>query len=390
MGFYDEVRMIPQLQPYEIELIDWADEFAQQVLAPNAQQWDEEAHFPPQVFEQLCQRGLAAMLLPSDNGGADLSYVASVQISERLVRGDLGVPFALLLQNNTLRSIWLHGTSDQKERWIPRLADGSLIGAYVITEPDAGSDAGSMKSTAVSLAGDQWKLTGKKWLLSNSPVADVFVTSVVTQLENGEAGGISTFVLERDMTGLHVGQASKTLGARSLPVGDLHFEDLTVDDGHRLGEIGSGMRMALDAVNFARVVWGGIAVGIAEAALEEIIEFLKERQQFGRAIADFQAVQFQLADLACKIEAVRSLTYRAAAAIDLGSRYIELGAMCKKMAGEMVVEVTSACHELLGGRGYLVPHSLERRMRDARLALVADGTTNIQRLVIARSLVGRR
>ena len=122
----------------------------------------------------------------------------------------------------------------------------------------------------------------------------------------------------------------------------------------------------------------------------QIIEFLKEREQFGRAIADFQAVQFQLADLACKIEAVRSLTYRAAAAIDLGSRYIELGAMCKKMAGEMVVEVTSACHELLGGRGYLVPHSLERRMRDARLALVADGTTNIQRLVIARSLVGRR
>jgi len=382
--------MIPQLRSHEIEMIDWADEFAQRVLAPKAQEWDQTAHFPREVFEQLCERGLAAMLLPSNDGGADLSYLASVQVFERLVKGDLGVPFALLLQNNTLRSIWLHGTGDQKERWIPSLAQGSLIGAYVITEPDAGSDAASMKSTAVSVDEDQWQLTGQKWLLSNSPVADVFVTSVLTEMRNGETGGISTFVLEREMVGLHIGQASHTLGARSLPVGDLDFAELTVDDGHRLGEIGSGMRMALDAVNFARVVWGGIAVGIAEAALEEIIEFVKEREQFGQAIADFQAVQFQLADLACKIEAVRSLTYRAAAAIDSGSRYIELGAMCKKMAGEMVVEVTSTCHELLGGRGYLIPHNLERRMRDARLALVADGTTNIQRLVIARSLVGRR
>jgi alkylation response protein AidB-like acyl-CoA dehydrogenase len=265
------------------------------------------------------------------------------------------------------------------------LVSGEAVGAYVITEPEAGSDPGSMTSTGVESAAG-WILDGAKWLLSNAPVADVFIISVKTDPAGGTRG-ISSFIVPAESAGLDVGPRQRTLGARALALGSLHMRGCTVAPEALLGEPGAGFKLALDAVNIARLVWGALAAGLARAALGEAVAYVRERQQFGRPLAEFQAIQFQLADLATEIEAARLLAYRAAALIDADKRYIEAAAMAKRVAGDMAVRVTSEALELLGGRGYLVPNPLERYLRQARMAQLADGTANIQRLVIARSLL---
>ncbi len=377
--------MIPPLQPHEEATRLEARRLARRVLAPKAGGWEERAEFPREVFRDLCQLGLGAMTLPRENGGASLSHVGAVAAFEELAYGDLSTAFALLCQNSCVRTLSDHGTSDQRNRWLYRLASGGGVGAYVITEPDAGSDVAAMRASGTKAVGG-WKLEGEKWLLSNAPVADVFIVSVKT---DGDAGakGISSFLLARDTGGLDIGARERTVGARALPVGSIRMRGCVVPENALLGEANDGFKIALDAVNFARVAWGGLATGLARAALDQAIAYVGERRQFDRAIGSFQAIQFQLADLATEIEKVRLLAYRAAALMDAGDRYIEAAAMAKRAAGDMAVRVTSEALELLGGRGYLAPNPLERFARQARIAQLADGTTNVQRLVIGRRLL---
>lgn len=377
--------MIPELTPNDEKLRIQAEGFAKETLAPNAAAWEEREEFPRQAFSALCGFGFGAMVLPRDHGGAGLTNIGALAVFEEIAKGDFSTAFAILCQNSCTRSIWQHAGDTQKEAWLPRLTAGEAVGAYVITEPEAGSDPGSMISTGRETA-DGWTLDGSKWLLSNAPEADLFLVSVKTD-ESAGTRGISSFLVPRDTPGLEVGPRQRTLGARALPLGTIRMQDCKVGADALLGEAGAGFKIALDAVNFARIVWGALAAGLARAALDEVISYLRQREQFGRPIAEFQAVQFQLADLATEVEAARLLAYRAAALVDAGERYIEAAAMAKRFGGDMAVRVTSQALELLGGRGFLAPNPLERYMRQARMAQLADGTANIQRLVIARSLL---
>jgi alkylation response protein AidB-like acyl-CoA dehydrogenase len=378
--------MIPALQSHEIELRDTARRLARTELAPHAARWDEEESFPFETYRRLCGLGFGAIVLPRALAGAGVSNLGALAVFEALAEGDAGLAFALLLQTNCARSIWQHGSEAQRAAWLPTLVTGERIGAYVITEPNAGSDPVSMTSTAVETP-EGWRLDGEKWLLTNAPLADLYLISAKTDPEQG-ARGITTFLVPRGTAGLEIGPRMRTHGTRAVPVGGLSLQGCVVPAEARLGARGGGFKIALDAVNFARMIWGGIAVGLARAALDRVIAYLKERRQFGQRLADFQAIQFQLADLATEIEAARLLSYRAAALMDEGGRYIEAAAMAKRAAGDMAVRVTSAALELLGGRGYLIPNDIDRHARHARLALLADGTSNIQRLVIARGLLG--
>ena len=297
----------------------------------------------------------------------------------------MSTAFVLLCQNSCVRSIWLHGTVEQRKRWLPPLLTGEQLGAYVITEPDAGSDPASMKATAVEDDAG-FVLDAHKTLITNAPLAGVFLVSAKTDPDLG-ARGVSTFVLRRDARGLRVGDRLPTLGARALELGELYLESCHVENEALLGTRGEGFKLALDAVNWARVVWAGLASGLARASLAGAIDYLKQRVQFDRPLIEFQAIQFQLADLATEIEAARLLGYRAAELMDRGTREaISAAAMATRYAGDMVVRVTAAALELLGGVGYLTPSPLERYLRQARMAQLADGAGNIQRLVIARSL----
>lgn len=377
--------MIPNLSLHDAHLRDQAARFASDVLSPSAGAWEEAGAFAPDAFRALCAMGLGATLLPESAGGAGLSNVGAVAVFEAVAYGDLAIGFALLCQNSCTRSIHQHGTAAQKARWLPPLTKGEAIGAYSITEPGAGSDPASMSSTGVH-DGGAWLLNGDKCLLTNAPTADLILTSVKTEPDAG-ARGISTFLLPRDAAGLEIGERTPTLGARGLQLGTMRLNNCRAGDDDVLGELGGGFKIALDAVNFARVVWGGLAAGVARAALDGAIEYLGAREQFGKPLSENQAVQFHLADLATEIEAARLLAYRAAALIDAGERYIEAAAMAKRVAGDMAVRVTSEALELLGGRGFLAPNALERYMRQARMAQLADGAGNIQRMVIGRALV---
>lgn len=385
MSFAPRPPAIAALSSDEVGAVELAAEFARDVLAPGAAGWEATQELPRDAFTQLAERGLAGMTLPADMGGAGLSYVASLGVYEALAYGDMAVAFALLCQNSASRSIWLQGTDSQKQQWLPGLLSAEDLGAYVITEPGAGSDPGSM-STLATHQGDGWALSGEKTLSSNVPGASVLVLSAKTDPDAG-ARGISAFLVRGDAPGVEATRL-RMHGSRALPMGSLRLSDVAVDADALLGEEGAGFKIALDAVNWARVVWAGLAAGVAQAALDGAIAYLEEREQFGTKLAELQAIQFQLAELATDVQTVRLHGYHAAALFDAGDRaHIAAAAMAKLMAGEVAVKVTSKALELLGGVGYLVPSPLERYLRQARMAQLADGTSNIQRLVIARALV---
>lgn len=375
---------IAPLTSAEETALEFAVAFAHDVLAPGAAGWEERGEFPREALTQLAAHGLGGMTLPTSVGGAGLSHVGALAVFEALAYGDMSVAFALLCQNSSARSIWLRGTTPQHERWLPGLMSGADVAAYVITEPEAGSDPGGMQTVAVRST-EGWTIDGAKTLISNVPLATTLVMSAKTDKAAG-ARGISAFVLSAETDGIEATPLDP-YGSRALPLGSLELTGVRAPDDALLGVEGEGFKVALDAVNWARAAWASLAAGVARAALEGAIEHLRTREQFGQKIADFQAVQFQLAELAADIESIRLKGYRAASLLDAGDpASIAAAAMAKLAAGELGVRVTSEALELLGGVGYLVPSPLERYARQARMAQLADGTSNIQRLVIARSL----
>ena len=375
---------IAPLSTAEESAVEFAETFAHDVLAPGAAEWEGKQELPREAITQLAARGLAGMTLPTGIGGAGLSHVAALGVFEALAYGDMGVAFAVLCQNSATRSIWLHGCEAQHERWLPGLLSGDDLGAYVITEPGAGSDPASM-ATIAARTSEGWSLSGEKTLSSNVPEASTLVLSAKTDPDAG-ARGISAFLVDAATTGIAATRL-RTHGARALPVGSMRLDNVTLPADALLGQEGTGLKIALDAVNWARAVWAALAAGVAQAALDGALAYVRAREQFGAKIADLQAVQFQLAELATDVETARLLGYRAAALFDADDRaQIGAAAMAKLTAGEVAVGVTSKALELLGGVGYVVPSPLERYLRQARMAQLADGTSNIQRLVIARSL----
>jgi hypothetical protein len=364
-------------------------DFAERELAPHSREWDERQGFPREVFAKLGGLGLTGACWPEEYGGSGLSTVDWAIVMEELARADAGVALSLAAHHSLCSAhIHLAGTDEQKRRFLPPLARGEQVGCWGLTEPGSGSDAGGMRTTAAR-DGDHWVLNGGKTFITNGGLADTAVVMAVTDRGAGKKG-ISAFVVERGTPGFRSGKKEDKLGVRSSDTSELVFEDCRVEAANLLGSEGMGFIDTLKILDKGRVGIAAFSVGIAQAALEASIRYAKERKQFGHPIADFQAVQFKVAEMATKTEAGRLLTWRAAAMADAGLLHTTESSMAKLFASEAAVEIALEAIQIHGGYGYVKDYPVERYLRDAKIGTIGEGTSEVQRLVIARQILHLR
>ncbi len=364
-------------------------DFAERELAPHSREWDERQEFPRAVFGKLGELGLAGCCWPEEYGGSGLSTLDWAVVMEELARVDAGVALSLAAHHG-LCSAHLHlaGNEQQKRRFLPPLAGGEKVGCWGLTEPGSGSDAGGMRTTAVR-DGSDWALNGSKNFITNGRIADTAVVMAVTDRAAGKKG-ISAFVVERGTPGFRAGKKEDKLGVRSSDTSELVFEDCRVPAENLIGREGMGFVDTLRILDKGRVGIAAFSVGIAQAALEASIRYARERKQFGHPIADFQAIQFKIAEMATKTEAARLLTWRAAAVADAGRPPTREASMAKLFASEAAVETALEAIQVHGGYGYVKDYPVERYLRDAKIGTIGEGTSEVQRLVIARQLLHLR
>jgi alkylation response protein AidB-like acyl-CoA dehydrogenase len=363
-------------------------EFAEKEIAPQSRHLDESQEFPFDIMKKLGGMGLLGILFPPELGGAGLSYVDYTLIIEELARVDGSIGLSVAAHNSLCSNhIFLAGSEEQKRRYLPSLARGESIGAWSLTEPTAGSDASGTKTVA-RRDGADWVLKGTKTFATHGSVCDVAVVFAVTDRSQGKHG-ISAFVLEKGMAGFHAGRKEDKMGCRASDTAELVMDDCRVPASSLLGKAGEGFVDALRVLDGGRIGIGSLAVGIAQGALEQATRYASSRRQFGRAIAEFQAVQWMLADSAVEIDAARLLVQRAAFLKDTGREVTLASAMAKLYASEMALRVTDRAVQIHGGYGYTKDYPVERAYRDAKITTIGEGTSEIQRLVIARHLLGR-
>ena len=380
--------MIEELYtPLQIELRNRARELAETVMRPVAAKYDEEQTYPWEVQHAIRDAGLSGVWIPEEYGGMGAGVLELCLVVEEFSRacGGMGVGFAV----NALGSfpILVGGTDDQKKRWLPPIAAGEALIAFGLSEKVAGSDAGSMITRAEKV-GDEYVINGEKKWNTNGAVASYNTIFAVTNPDRG-ARGISAFVVEKDAPGYRVGKHEDKMGIRAVPVVEIHLEDCRVPEGNLLGGAeGHGFKQAMITLDRARPGVAAQAVGLAQGALDLAMAYTREREQFGQSVSSFQGVQWMLADMATQIEAARHLVHTAARTIDSGAKSItKLSAMCKLMATDVAMKVTTECVQLFGGYGYCKDYPIEKYMRDAKITQIYEGTNQIQRLVIARSLL---
>jgi len=364
-------------------------EFAEREIAPHVMRYDESQEFPRPVLERLAELGMMGILFPPEYDGAGLAYVDYVAILEELARVDGSIALSVAAHNSLCANhIYTFGTEEQKQRYLRPLARGERLGAWSLTEPTAGSDASDTKTQA-RRDGDGWVLNGSKTFATHGGVADVAVVFAVSDREAGKKG-ISAFILEKGTPGFRPGKKENKLGMRASDTSELVMEDCRVPAGALLGEEGQGFINALQILDGGRISIAALAVGMAQGALEHSLAYARQREQFDRPIAQFQAVQFMLADMTVETEAARWLTYRAACRKDRGENVTRASAMAKLYSGEVAVRVANAAVQIHGGYGFTKDYPVEKYYRDVKLCTIGEGTSEIQRLVIARSLLGRR
>jgi len=361
-------------------------DFVLKELEPVASEIEQRGEFPHDIIRKLGNMGIMGVNYPREYGGLGLDTVCYAIAVEEISRacGSTGITVAA---HNSLAiaPIYLFGTEEQKRRYVPPLARGEKMGAFGLTEPEAGSDAGATKTTALR-DGDHWVINGSKCFITNASVAETYVITA----RSGDAPGthgISSFILEKGMKGLKVGKKENKMGLRGSDTAELYFEDLRIPADNLLGKEGEGFKEFMITLDGGRISIGSMALGIAQGALDKALERSKERVQFGRPIKDFQAIQWKLADMAVEVEASRQLVYQAARLKDAGQRYTKESAMAKLYASEAASFVTHQAMQIWGGRGYMEDQPLERYYRDTRLCEIGEGTSEIQRLVIARQLL---
>jgi len=363
--------------------------FAEKEIGPHSREWDEAQAFPREVFTQLGELGLMGVCWPEDLGGAGLGTLEWILVMEELARVDAGVALSLAAHHSLASAhLFLAGTEAQKKRFLPPLARGEKVGCWGLTEPGSGSDAGGMRTTAVR-DGGHWVLNGSKSFITNGGIADTAVVLAVTDREKGNKG-ISAFVLERGTPGFASGKKEDKLGCRSSDTSQLSFEDCRLPADHLLGEEGRGFIDTLKILDKGRIGIAAFSLGIAQASLEASLKYARERQQFGHPLADFQAIQFKIADMAMQVDAARLLTWRAAALADSGERCTTEASMAKLFTGEAAVQIALEAIQIHGGYGYLKDYAVERYLRDAKLGTIGEGTSEVQRMVIARQLLELR
>ena len=365
-----------------------AREVAQTEIVPHAGAWDREHRFPDELYPKLAELGLMGVCVPEAYGGAGADFLSYVLVLEELSRADAGVGVTVAVHTSaTTLPILTFGTEEQRARFVPPLARGEQIGAFALTEPGSGSDAGSLRTVAEP-AGDGWTITGAKQWITNGSRAGTFVLFARTDPASDGARGVSCFVL--DASHVRVTREEEKLGLNSSTTSDLVLEGAQVGRDRLLHEEGRGFRVAMATLDGGRVGIAAQALGIAQAAFDVASAYAQEREQFGRRIADFQAIQWKLADMATEIDAARLLTYRAAWLKQEGRPHTVEGAKAKLFASEVARRQTAEAIQVLGGYGYTKEFPVERYYRDAKITEIYEGTSEIQRIVIARSILGRQ
>ena len=378
-----------ELSGEQAQLRKTVREFAERELGPHSREWDEKQGFPREVFSRLGGLGVAGCCWPEEYGGSGLSTLDWAVVMEELARVDAGVALSLAAHHSLCSAhVHLSGDEEQKRRFLPPLARGEKVGCWGLTEPGSGSDAGGMRTTAVR-DGKHWVLNGSKNFITNGGIADTAVVMAVTDRAAGKKG-ISAIVVERGTPGFRSGKKEDKLGVRSSDTSELAFEDCRVPAENLLGREGMGFVDTLKILDKGRIGIAAFSVGIAQAALEASLRYALERRQFGHPIADFQAIQFKVAEMATKTEAARLLTWRAASLADAGRTHTAESAMAKLFASESSVEVALEAIQIHGGYGYLKDYPVERYLRDAKIGTIGEGTSEVQRLVIARQLLHLR
>jgi len=364
-------------------------DFAEAEIGPHSREWDEKQDFPREVFGKLAELGLMGVAWPVEYGGSGLSTLDWAIVMEELARVDAGVALSLAAHHSLCSGhIFLAGSEEQKRKFLVPLAKGEKVGCWGLTENSAGSDAGGTRTTAVR-DGASWVLNGSKTFITNGRVADTAVVMAVTDKSKAKKG-ISAFVVERGTKGFRSGKKEDKLGVRSSDTSELVFEDCRIPAENLLGREGFGFVDTLRILDRGRIGIAAFSVGIAQASLEASMKYALERKQFGHPIADFQAVQFKIADMATHVQAARLLTWRAAHLRDTGREHTAESSMAKLFAGEAAVQIALDAIQIHGGYGYLKEYNVERYLRDAKLGTIGEGTSEVQRLVIARELLGLR
>ena len=361
-------------------------EFAAREIAPHVLKWDEAAEFPTEVVKKLGAMGLLGIIFPPEFGGAGLGYVDYALVLEELsaVDGSLGLTVAA---HNSLGTnhIFLAGNDAQKKKYVPRLASGEWLAAWALTEPGSGSDAGSARTRAVK-AGDRYILNGNKTFITNGRYADVAVVIAVTDKDKG-AHGLSAFIVEKGTKGFRPGKKENKLGLRASDTSELIFEDCEIPAENLLGLEGNGFIDAMRVLDGGRISIAALSLGIGRGALDAALKYVKERRQFGKAIAEFQGIQWKLADMATELDAARLLTQRAAVLKDAGRKVTRESSMAKLFASEVAVKICGEAVQLFGGYGFIKDYPVEKYYRDVKLCTIGEGTSEIQRMVIAREIL---
>jgi alkylation response protein AidB-like acyl-CoA dehydrogenase len=377
-----------ELSAEQREIQALAREFAQAEIEPHAAEWDREHRFPRELYAKLAELGLMGVCVPEEYGGAGADFLSYILVLEELSRADAGVGVTVAVHTSAATlPILTFGTEEQKARFVPPLARGEVLGAFALTEAEAGSDAGSLR-TAATPEGDGWRITGAKQWISTARYAGTFVLFARTDPETPGAGGVSAFVLDADH--VRVTRDEEKLGLNSSITNDLVIEGALVGRDRLLHEENKGFRVAMATLDGGRIGIAAQAVGIAQAAYEVAREYAKERHAFGHPIAQFQAIQHKLADMSMEIDAARLLVHRAAWLKQEGQPHTEEGAKAKLFASETARRQTAEAIQILGGYGYTKEFPVERYYRDAKITEIYEGTSEIQRLVIARSILGLR
>ncbi len=364
--------------------------FAEGEIRPHVSEWDEKSEFPHEVVKKLGGMGLLGVIFPEELGGAGMGYVEYVLAIEELSRVDGSVGIIVASHNSLCTNhIMLAGNDAQRKRWIPRLASGEWLGAWGLTEPGSGSDAGGMRTFAEKIEGG-WRINGGKTFITNGTYSDCAVVLALTDREKGTHGGVSAFVVERGTKGFRSGKKENKLGLRASDTAELIFEDCVVGEENLLGTVGGGFRDAMRVLDGGRISIAALALGMARGALDAALKYSQERFQFGKAISEFQAIQFKLATMATELDAAWLLTMRAAQMKDAGLNVTKESAMAKLYASEAACRICDEGVQIHGGYGFIKDYPAEKFYRDVKLCTIGEGTSEIQRMVIAREMLRGR
>ncbi len=374
------------LSPEQRDLRKLVRDFAEREVKPRAEAIDHTDEFPRDLVDKAAKLGLMGILVPEVYGGAGLDHVSFAIFVEEIARYSASTAGILDVHGSVgTEPIVLFGSDDQKRRWLPDLAQGRKLAAFALTEPEAGSDAAHLKTTATRRDG-RYLINGTKIFITNAGEAQLYLVFASTRPGSG-AEGITSFLVGGDNPGLKVGPKFRKMGLNGSAIAEVHLENCTVDEAERLGEEGEGFGIAMSALDSGRIGISAQAIGLAQGALDDAVAYAKERKQFGKPIAELQTIQNKIADMAVKIRAARWMTWKAASLCDAGQPFTKEASMAKLFASDAAMEITLDALQVFGGYGYLEEYPMARRVRDAKACQIYEGTNQVQRVVIARELV---